>query len=312
MLRQQQHHCFRFVHSQLRTWNKNRVLSVVDEATRATTYYSPPTTRFLVGRTTSTPTRRTFSVLLRRRWTSTPTSTVKTVTTTTTTTTATTPSMRVSISTIGIIFSTITTSQSPFSLLRQFPYQCQCHALHQMVPPTATKLSSIVLDNSWPRELSPETAENLQRSRDWEDIPDTDDNRRKRPVFNGHFVLVPPTGLRQPQMVLVSNDVATNLLGLTPQQVESDDFLQWVSGNLILGETWATPYALSIMGTRYTRYVRPCHGRVFLLRPSTSGLNGVDVVFLFLFISVGGLDDDTTTVATVHMGLAMGMVMDVL
>jgi uncharacterized protein YdiU (UPF0061 family) len=39
---------------------------------------------------------------------------------------------------------------------------------------------------------------------------------------------------------------------LTKEQVESDDFVQWVSGNLVLEETWATPYALSIMGTRYT------------------------------------------------------------
>lgn len=65
-------------------------------------------------------------------------------------------------------------------------------------------------------------------------------------------MLVKPTGLRAPERVLVSKDVAFNLLRLTPEQVESEDFLKWVSGNLVLEETWATPYALSIMGTRYT------------------------------------------------------------
>ena len=47
--------------------------------------------------------------------------------------------------------------------------------------------------------------------------------------------------------------MAHNVLKLTKEQVESPEFVhQLVSGNLILGETWATPYALSIMGKRYT------------------------------------------------------------
>jgi hypothetical protein len=144
----------------------------------------------------------------------------------------------------------------------QNSFRIYCQALHtNMAPPvskvqSSSPLATIVLDNSWPRELSPETPENLKKSRDVEGITNqNDDNRTKRPVFNGHFVLVPPTGLRNPQRVLVSHDVAHNLLGLSEEQIESDDFVQWVSGNLVLGETWATPYALSIMGTRYTRYV---------------------------------------------------------
>ena len=112
--------------------------------------------------------------------------------------------------------------------------------------------SNLPLDNSWPRELYSETPENLAKSRSIEGLGENDDNRKKRPVFNGHFVPVKPTGLTDPQRVLVSNDVAYNLLKLTPEQVESDDFVQFVSGNLVLGETWATPYALSIMGSRYT------------------------------------------------------------
>lgn len=122
---------------------------------------------------------------------------------------------------------------------------------------TATNnLSSIVLDNSWPRDLSPETPENLEKSRKMERLSADDDNRTKRPVFNGHYVLVKPTGLKNPKKIIVSDDVAHNLLKLTPEQVDSDDFLKFVSGNLVLNdgkaETWATPYALSIMGTRYT------------------------------------------------------------
>jgi uncharacterized protein YdiU (UPF0061 family) len=105
--------------------------------------------------------------------------------------------------------------------------------------------------NSWVRTLSPETRENLLKSRRVESLPNSDDNRSKRPVFNGHYVLVEPTGLKAPRIVLHSKDVA-DLLQLSTEQMESDDFLQWVSGNRVLGETWATPYSLSIMGTRYT------------------------------------------------------------
>jgi uncharacterized protein YdiU (UPF0061 family) len=116
----------------------------------------------------------------------------------------------------------------------------------------SSNLASIQLDNSWPRELSRETPENLAKSRKIENLKDDDDNRSKRPIFNGHWVPVKPTGLRNPERILVSKDVAYDLLQLTKEQVESDDFVQWVSGNLVLEETWATPYALSIMGTRYT------------------------------------------------------------
>ena len=121
---------------------------------------------------------------------------------------------------------------------------------------TSNDLSSIVLDNSWPRDLSPETSENLEKSRKIERLLPDDDNRSKRPVFNGHYVLVKPTGLKNPKRILVSDDVAYNLLNLSPEEVESDDFVRFVSGNLVLddgkAETWATPYALSIMGSRYT------------------------------------------------------------
>ncbi|KAG7369411.1 ACR YdiU/UPF0061 family protein [Nitzschia inconspicua] len=148
--------------------------------------------------------------------------------------------------TISITRSTMSSSSSSSSSLS---------TASSFTQPTTTNigsLSSLVLDNSWPRELSRETSENLLKSRDLEGLSENDDNRTRRPVFNGHYVLVQPTGLPNPKRVLVSDDVAYNLLQLTPEQVQSDEFVQWVSGNLVLAETWATPYALSIMGSRYT------------------------------------------------------------
>jgi serine/tyrosine/threonine adenylyltransferase len=108
------------------------------------------------------------------------------------------------------------------------------------------------LDNSWVRQLSPETEMNRLKSQSYESLsPKLDDNRTKRPVYNGHYVLVKPTGIPNPRLVLYSKDVAENLLKLTEEQSNSEDFVNFVSGNLVLGETWATPYALSIMGNRY-------------------------------------------------------------
>jgi len=107
------------------------------------------------------------------------------------------------------------------------------------------------LDNSWIAQLSPETNENLLKSRRHSGLTELDDNRTSRPVYNGHYVLVKPTGIKKPRLLLCSQSVANNL-SLTPQQLQSQEFVDFVSGNLVLGDTWATPYALSIMGTRYT------------------------------------------------------------
>lgn len=162
---------------------------------------------------------------------------------------------------------------------------------------------SIVFDNSWPKELLPETKENYFRSiqiaglsSSSSDIDDDDEynnisddennnnkqmndvntsnnnkindhphkNQQKRPIFNGHYVSVRPSGLAYPIVrVALSTSVAYGLLNLTPSQVESDGFVKYVSGNLLPKNnddnnnvsppsSWATPYALSIMGTRYT------------------------------------------------------------
>jgi hypothetical protein len=108
------------------------------------------------------------------------------------------------------------------------------------------------LDNSWIAQLSAETADNLEASRKRSGLSKVDANQGKRPVLNGHYVLVRPQGLTNSRLVLSSPDVARNLLQLTDAQLAADDFVAWVSGNLHLGPSWATPYALSIMGTRYT------------------------------------------------------------
>jgi len=106
------------------------------------------------------------------------------------------------------------------------------------------------LQNSWVRQLSSETEDNLKKSRLEMGLPDSDDNRVKRQVFNGHYVPVKPMGLREPRLVLVSTDVAENLLHLPKDTVQTTEFLNFVCGNTVVGETWATPYALSIMGNR--------------------------------------------------------------
>lgn len=111
----------------------------------------------------------------------------------------------------------------------------------------------IKFQNTWIEQLSPETPENLKKSRNAEGMPDSDTNQTRRQVFNGHYVMVKPTGLREPRLMLISEDVAKRLLHLTDQQINSQDFLNYVSGNLEEEyQSWATPYALSIMGTRYT------------------------------------------------------------
>jgi serine/tyrosine/threonine adenylyltransferase len=113
----------------------------------------------------------------------------------------------------------------------------------------------ITFQNTWVKQLSFEAPENLAKSRRQARLPEDDLNRRKRPVFNGHYVQVSPTGLKDPILLLVSKDVGQNLLHFTPEDLQSDDFLKYVSGHteeLGITTTWATPYALSIMGTRYT------------------------------------------------------------
>ena len=110
--------------------------------------------------------------------------------------------------------------------------------------------------NSWVQQLDRETLENYQKSLLQSRLPLDQTNTTKRPVFNGHYVLVAPTPLPNPRLVLYSTDVAESMLGFSSEQIHDDDFLKFVSGNIqgIAKDntSWATPYALSIMGTKYT------------------------------------------------------------
>jgi len=145
--------------------------------------------------------------------------------------------------------------QNPFSASLNRSVGTMSGKLTPETAENAGPLSSIVekLDNSWPRQLTPETEINLLKSQSHESLsPKSDDNRSRRPVYNGHYVLVKPTGLPNPRLVLYSEDVAKSQLKLSEEQIGSEEFIKWVSGNLVLGETWATPYALSIMGNKYT------------------------------------------------------------
>ena len=97
-------------------------------------------------------------------------------------------------------------------------------------------------DHSWTRHLvpDPETARFAP-------------NRSSREVKSGHFVRVRPTPLRNPRVALYSAAMAKNL-GIAERDVTSSSrFAAFFSGDAdaVPGmDTWATPYALSIMGKR--------------------------------------------------------------
>ena len=97
-------------------------------------------------------------------------------------------------------------------------------------------------DHSWTRHLTPD--------------PETErraPNRSSREVKSGHFVRVRPTPLRNPRVALYSAAMAANL-GISEDDVTgSSRFAAFFSGDAdaVPGmDTWATPYALSIMGKR--------------------------------------------------------------
>lgn len=126
------------------------------------------------------------------------------------------------------------------------------------------------LDYSWINQLSPEDDNSKQ---------DPDKNNVKRRVKNGHYVPVTPKPLKNPKLLAYSSDLTQNVLQLTDEQVQSREFVDFFSGNMKAAfqdctscngddsttngddeyfspsqplQAWATPYALSIMGTRYT------------------------------------------------------------
>merc|ERR1740124_1227575 len=114
------------------------------------------------------------------------------------------------------------------------------------------------LSQSWIKNLSPETPANRLKSKKSIRGDDGVSNNVRRPVYNGHYVPVRPKPLTDPRLILYSPSVA-NDLGLGEDAIFSHEFARFFSGDVdALGvtdneiHTWATPYALSIMGTKYT------------------------------------------------------------
>ena len=88
-------------------------------------------------------------------------------------------------------------------------------------------------------------------------------------MYNGHYIRVRPTPLKNPKLVIHSPELVTDL-GFQEGEVYSEEFVKYFSGDVDGAtasssgeeerkeqlteeiETWATPYALSIMGRRYT------------------------------------------------------------
>ena len=97
-------------------------------------------------------------------------------------------------------------------------------------------------DHSWTRHLTPD--------------PETErraPNRSSREVKSGHFVRVKPTPLRNPRVALYSAAMVGNLGIAEDDVVGSSRFAKFFSGDAdaVPGmDTWATPYALSIMCKR--------------------------------------------------------------
>ena len=128
-------------------------------------------------------------------------------------------------------------------------------------------------DHSWVSQLSSESEENRIKSKNLIPQDDGVSNNVRRPVYNGHYVSVKPNPLLNPRLVIHSPDMAAEL-NLSANDVDSDEFVKYFSGDVygafktkkesndengdekkndtIDIKTWATPYALSIMGTRYT------------------------------------------------------------
>ena len=118
--------------------------------------------------------------------------------------------------------------------------------------------------HSWIEQLSPETPANRDKSQQRTPADDGLSNNVKRPVYNGHYVPVLPSPLRNPRLVIHSPSMAEEL-NLSESDVSSEQFVKYFSGDILSAfdekehqedrskvKSWATPYALSIMGKRYT------------------------------------------------------------
>ncbi|KAL7540790.1 hypothetical protein ACHAXR_010390 [Thalassiosira sp. AJA248-18] len=140
-----------------------------------------------------------------------------------------------------------------------------------MTPPLYNFRNSF--SHSWIQHLSPEDPENYEKSLTRGGSGRGGGGHPGRPVFNGHYVSVRPTPLKNPTLVIHSPEVLSEL-GFQKEEALSEPFVKYFSGDVDGAfsassssssgveeksskeekeiETWATPYALSIMGKRYT------------------------------------------------------------
>lgn len=106
------------------------------------------------------------------------------------------------------------------------------------LPPLAP-LGSLV-DNEYIRVLNPDP-----------EAAAFEPNRSPRQVKSGHFVLVKPTPLPAPKLILVSDSMC-EALKLSAEDCASSEFVSLFSGGAVdipgFAMSWATPYALSIYG----------------------------------------------------------------
>lgn len=98
-------------------------------------------------------------------------------------------------------------------------------------------------DLSWMEKLTPDPESSKHSP-----------NKTSREVKSGHYVPVFPTPLPNPKLLIYSKRFSREL-GFTEEDVKSSEFLRFFSGDMSsvpAMKSWCTPYALSIMGTKYT------------------------------------------------------------
>ena len=84
----------------------------------------------------------------------------------------------------------------------------------------------------------------------------TGNDYNPREVFSGHYVIVNPTAIKNPQYIAHSK-ILFEELGFNDNLVEDEDFIKMFSGNMnevpnnMYKKSWAYGYALSIYGTEY-------------------------------------------------------------
>lgn len=131
------------------------------------------------------------------------------------------------------------------------------------------------LDNSWLTQLSSESTSNESKSKQKHSSSNSNasNNNFKRPIYNGHYVLVKPKPLTNPRLIIYSQDMIERLGFQKGDDIyNNESFVKFFSGDVdnaffnvsnseegqegekqnVNVQTWATPYALSIMGRRYT------------------------------------------------------------